>query len=110
MPKRGISSFSMENLLSPVPKNFIEEPICVSQTFLYRKFLGIRGGGEGVSVTIFRQNGFCLTVSNYFLEEPICVSQKFLYRKILGIRGGGEEGVSRFSVKMVFVSQYQIIS
>ena len=170
MPKRGISSFSMENLLSPVPKNFVEEPICVWQNFLHRKILGIRGGegvsvtisrqngfcltvsnhfvgetfcvsesfgyrkglclrgdyprfsmesllspvpeklrrgthlcftdfsvsktfrnkrGEGVSVTIFRQNGFCLTVSNYFLEEPICVSQKFLYRKILGIKGGG---------------------
>ena len=34
MPKRGISSFSIENFLSPVPKNFVAEPICASQKIL----------------------------------------------------------------------------
>ena len=78
MPKRGTSSFPMENFLSPVPKNFVEEPICVSQNFLYRKTLGTRGGGGGgVSVTIFRQNCFCFTVPNHFLEETFCVSEGF---------------------------------
>ena len=37
MPKRGTSSFPMENFLFPVPKNFVEEPICVSQKILCRK-------------------------------------------------------------------------
>ena len=78
--------FSMDNLLSPVPKNFVDEPICVWQNFLHRKILGIRGG-EGVSVTISRQNGFCLTVSNHFVEETFCVSESFGYRKGLCLRG-----------------------
>ena len=45
------------------------------------------GGGKGVSVTIFRQNCFCLTVPNHFLEETFCVSESFGYRKCLCLRG-----------------------
>ena len=41
-----------------------------------------------MSVTIFRQNGFCLTVSNHFVEETFCVSESTGIRKFSGIREG----------------------
>ena len=74
-----------------VPKNFAEEPFCVSESFWYRKLLGIK---EGAGITIFRQNCFCLTVPNHSLEEAFCVSERFGYRKMLGIREG--TGIKNF--------------
>ena len=55
-------------------------------------------GGEGVSVTIFRQNGFCLTVSNHFVEETFCVSESFGFRKLLGTREGA--GITIFLIPL----------
>ena len=40
-----------------------------------------------MSVRIFRQICFCLTVPNHFLEETFCVSESFGYRKGLCLRG-----------------------
>ena len=74
----------MEYFLSPVPKNFVEETFCVSESDGLRKILGIR---EGAGITIFRQNCFCLTVPNPFLAETFCVSESFGYRKGLCLRG-----------------------
>ena len=109
MPKGGLSSFFYGKfVVSGTGKLRRGTHLCFTDFSVSKNFRNKRG--EGVSVTIFRQNGFCLTVSNYFLEEPICVSQKFLYRKILGIKGGGERVSVTIFRQNVFVSQYQIIS
>ena len=52
---KGYHDFSLKNFCLTVPKNFVEEPFCVSENFWYRKMLGIR---EGASITIFCQNCF----------------------------------------------------
>ena len=56
---KGYHDFPLKNFCLTVPKNFVEEPFCVSENLWYRKMLGIR---EGAGITIFRQNCF---VSQY---------------------------------------------
>ena len=56
---KGYHDFPLKKFCLTVPKNFVEEPFCVSQNFWYRKMLGIR---EGAGITIFCQNCF---VSQY---------------------------------------------
>ena len=56
---KGYHDFPLKNFCLTVPKNFVEEPFCVSEIFWYRKMLGIR---EGAGITIFCQNCF---VSQY---------------------------------------------
>ena len=56
---KGYPDFPLKKFCLPVPKNFVEEPFCVSENFWYRKRLGIR---EGAGITIFCQNCF---VSQY---------------------------------------------
>ena len=51
--------FPLKIFCLTVPKNFVEEPFCVSENVWYRKMLGIR---EGAGITIFCQNCF---VSRY---------------------------------------------
>ena len=53
--KKEVSKFSVEFFCHTVPKNFVQEPFCVSENFGYRKMLEIR---EGAGITIFRQNCF----------------------------------------------------
>ena len=55
--KRGGGYHDLPSKISclRVPKNFVEEPFCVSENLWYRKMLGTR---EGVGITIFRQNCF----------------------------------------------------
>ena len=75
MPKRGISQFSRKNIVvSQYRKYFVGEPFFVSENFLYRKNLWIRGGRGGGSITIFRQKNVCLTVPKNFVGEPFSVS------------------------------------
>ena len=57
-----------------VPKNFLEEHFCASESFGYRKILGIGGGYHD-----FLSEIFCLTVPKNFLGEPFCVSEIFWY-------------------------------
>ena len=86
--KRGegvcVTIFRQNGFCLTVPNPFLEETFCVSESFGFRKFLGIR---DGAGMTIFRQNCFCLTVPNHFLEETFCVSESFGYRKCLCLRG-----------------------
>ena len=50
---KGYHDFPLKNFCLTSPKNFVEEPFCVSENFWYRKRLGIR---EGAGITIFCQN------------------------------------------------------
>ena len=52
---KGYHDFPLKNFCLTVPKNFVEQPFCVSENFWYRKMLGIR---EGMSITILCQNCF----------------------------------------------------
>ena len=52
---KGYHDFPLKNFCLTVPKNWVEEPFCVSENFWYRKMLGIR---EGAGITIFCQNCF----------------------------------------------------
>ena len=56
---KGYHDFPLKNCCLTVPKNFVEEPFCVSENFWYRKMLGI---SEWAGITIFCQNCF---VSQY---------------------------------------------
>ena len=51
---KGYHDFPLKNFRLTVPKNFVEDPFCVSENFCYRKMLGIREGGVSrFSVEIF---------------------------------------------------------
>ena len=74
MPKRGISRFSIKNIVVPqYRKYFVGEPCFISENFWYRKNLWIRGGRGGGSITIFRQK-MSLTVPKNFVGETFSVS------------------------------------
>ena len=66
----SVTIFRQNCFCLTVPNPFLGETFCVSESFGFRKFLGIR---DGAVMTIFRQNCFCLTVPNPFLEETFCV-------------------------------------
>ena len=40
---KGYHDFPLKNFRLTVPKNFVEEPVCVSENFGYRKTLCLRG-------------------------------------------------------------------
>ena len=62
---KGYHDFPLKNFCLTVPKNFVEEPFCVSESFGYRKTLCLRGFCHD-----FLSNFFCLTVPKNFVEEP----------------------------------------
>ena len=69
-----------------VPKNFVGELLCVSQSFWYRNNLCIRRGRtEGVSR--YSVKFFCLSVPKNLVGEFFYFLQNFSYRKTLWIRG-----------------------
>ena len=86
--------FPLENFCLTVPKNFEEEPFCVSENFWYRKTLGIR---EAAGITIFRQNCFVSQYQNISKRNP-SVFQKILVSKNVGDK---RRRVSRISAKLV---------
>ena len=53
--------FPLKNFRVTVPKNFVDEPFCVSENFWYRKMLGIR---KRAGITIFCQNCFVFVLSH----------------------------------------------
>ena len=67
-----------------MPKNFVEEPDCVSENFGSRKTLCLRGEYHDFVLEIC-----CLTIPKNFVGEPFFVSQNLWYRKKLWIRRGG---------------------
>ena len=88
MPKGGLSSFFYGKfVVSGTEKLRRGTHLCFTEFSVSKNFRNKRVG-EVVSVTIFRQNGFCLTVSNHFVEETFCVSESFGFRKLLGTRVG----------------------
>ena len=87
---KGYQYYPLKNFCLTVPKSFVEEPFCVSESFWYRKKIMHKRGGGGREYHDFLWKIFCLTVPKNFLEEPFCVSQNFWYRKkIMHKRGGG---------------------
>ena len=40
---KGYNFFPLKNFRLTVPKNFVEEPVCFSESFWYRKILCLRG-------------------------------------------------------------------
>ena len=95
MDKRGggYQDFPSKIFCLTVLKNFVEEPLCVSQIFWYRKNLWIGGWGEGGSITTSCQRIFCLTV---FEKSPtgtlLCFTKFLVTKKFMDKReGGGRE-------------------
>ena len=41
---KGYHDYPLKNFCLTVPKNFVEEPFCVSESFGHRKILCLRGG------------------------------------------------------------------
>ena len=85
----GCHDFLMKHFRLTVPKNFVEEPVCVSETFGYRKTLCIRGD----ITNVYRKNVVSqyrkISKGNTTVIEKILVSKSFM----------DEKGVSRFSVE-----------
>ena len=73
----------MKNFRLTVPKNFVEEPDCVSENFGSRKTLCLGGEYHDFLLKI------CLTIPKNFVGEPFFVSRNLWYRKNLWIRRGG---------------------
>ena len=71
MDKRGggYHDFPLKNFRLTVPKKFVEEPVCVSENFGYRKTLCLRGEYHD-----FLEKICCLTVPKNFVGEPFSVS------------------------------------
>ena len=91
--------FPLENFCLIVPKNFEEDPFCVSESFGHRKILCRKRGKSRFSIENF------LSRSTQKIRRGTlvcCVSEDFQERKSLWIRRAGRrEGVSRFSVVII---------
>ena len=70
MPKRGISRFTIEYLLSHSTEKLRSGTfLCFTKFLVSKKFMDKRGGGvSGFFCQIF----FCLTVPKNFVEELFC--------------------------------------
>ena len=90
---KGYNYFPLKNFRLTAPRNFVDEPDCVSENFGSRKTLCLGGEYHDFLLKIC-----CLTIPKNIVGEPFFVSQNLWYGKNLWIiRGGGV--VSRFSVK-----------
>ena len=83
--RRGVRvTIFCQSLFLTVPKNFVGQPFCVSENFVYRKSLWIREEG---CVSQFLSK--CVSDSTKkIVGQPFCVSEKIGYRKNLRIKGG----------------------
>ena len=79
-----------------VPKNFVDEPFCVSESFWYRKKLWMRWRGVAVSrysVEIYLSH----STEAFRRETLLCgVSENFLQTKSLWIKADGRGGRLKF--------------
>ena len=82
--ERGHHDFPSKHCCLTVPKIFVGET-CVSESFWYRKMLGIRERGGHHD---FPSKICCLTIPKNFVWVT-CVSEKFWYRKMLRMRERG---------------------
>ena len=86
---KGYHDFPLENFCLTVPKNFVEEPFCVSENFWYRKMLVIREG------RVFRQNCF-VSVPKKIRRGTLLCFTKFLVSKKVMDKGGGGGSITIF--------------
>ena len=93
MKKSGYRCFQLRTVCLSF-KNFCRKTFGISESFGYRKFLWIRGGGGEERVSRF-------SADNFFVSQYQNVS--YTIEKIMDERGG-REGVSRFSIEY-FLSQ-----
>ena len=79
------------------PKNFVEEPFCVSEGFKFRKKLWMRW--QGVAVSRYSAEIFLSHSTEDFCREPLCtVFQKVSCgEKLMGEGGRARAVVSRLS-------------
>ena len=82
MPKRGISRFSIENLLSHSTEKLRRGTLlCFTKILVSKKFMDKRGGGEYQD---FPSKIFCLTLPKISVEESFSVSLISGFEKCLG--------------------------
>ena len=93
MPKRGISRFSIENLVSHSTNKLRRETLLCFTKLLVSKNLWIRGG-EGVSRFSFKK--FLSHSAEKFRKRTIYCSTNFGYRKNLCLRGLCHDLLSNF--------------
>ena len=96
----GYHEFPLKNFRLTVPKKFVEEPVCVSENFGYRKTSCRRGEYHN-----FLKKISCLTVPKNFVVEPFFSQSFWCQRKLCG-RAGGGGGITIFRWK-VFVPLYK---
>ena len=84
---KGYHSFPLKIFCLTVPKNFVEEPFCVSENFWYRKMLGIRERGRvsQFSVKIVLSDSAEKLRRGYLL----CFIKYLVTKKIMDKKGGG---------------------
>ena len=89
---KGYHDFLLKNFRLTVPKNFVEEPVCVSENFGYRKIYGKGGGG----VSRFSLKNFLSHSAEKFRRGTLQCVTNFGYRKILCFRELCHDFVSKF--------------
>ena len=83
-----------------MPKNFVEEPFCVSESFCYRKLIGIRE--KGVS-RFSVENVWSHSAEKFRLGTLRCIKKFRVWKIFMNQRGGG----ITFLHRKLFVTQYQ---
>ena len=87
MPKRGISRFSIENLLSHSTEKFRRgDLLCFTKFLVSKNFMDKRGGEGGREYHDFMSK--FLSHSTEKFRRGTLVSENFWYRKMLGLRKG----------------------
>ena len=94
---KGYHNVPLKNFCLTVPKNFIEEPFCVSENFRYRNLLGIR---EGAGITIFCQTCFVSSTEKLRRGTLLCFTNFQVPKKIMNKRGGGGRDHHNFLSKI----------
>ena len=89
--REGLSRFSVRTFCLTVPRNFVEEPVCVRKKIWYREKLATR---EGASITIFPQIVLSHSTESSRRGILLCFKKSQVSKKSMS-----KKGISRFSME-----------
>ena len=100
----SVTLFRQNCFFLTVPNHFVDETFCVSETFGYQKCLCPARENPPFSIEILMSH----STEKLRRGTHLCFTEKFVSKDFMNKRGKGVNVT--ILVKIVFVSQYQIIS